>query len=118
VINFSCIGGFVLAQNHNFVTIFFVENNSKIYPRWRKQFFSAKIIPKFILGGDDVHQLCEAGEEEFLEIMALVGMASKPLHVRRLQKSLQEWVQNPGKTPSFVNPHFCLFIDRNLETKM
>ena len=27
--------------------------------------------------------------------MALVGMASKPLHVRRLQKSLQEWVANP-----------------------
>ena len=52
----------------------------------------------FFPGGDDVHQLCEAGEEEFLEIMALVGMASKPLHVRRLQKSLQEWVQNPGKT--------------------
>jgi len=47
-------------------------------------------------GGDDVQQLCEAGEEEFLEIMALVGMASKPLHVRRLQKALQEWVQNPG----------------------
>ena len=49
------------------------------------------------LGGDDVHQLCEAGEAEFLEIMALVGMASKPLHVRRLQKALQEWVQNPGR---------------------
>jgi hypothetical protein len=47
-------------------------------------------------GGDDVQQLCEAGEEEFLEIMALVGMASKPLHVRRLQKALQEWVSNPG----------------------
>merc|ERR1719418_521293 len=47
-------------------------------------------------GGDDVQQLCEAGEEEFLEIMMLVGMASKPLHVRRLQKALQEWVQNPG----------------------
>ena len=29
--------------------------------------------------------------------MALVGMASKPLHVRRLQKALQEWVANPGK---------------------
>ena len=43
-------------------------------------------------------QLCEAGEEEFLEIMALVGMASKPLHVRRLQKALQDWVQNPGRT--------------------
>jgi len=24
------------------------------------------------LGGDDVQQLCEAGEEEFLEIMALI----------------------------------------------
>lgn len=47
-------------------------------------------------GGDDVQQLCEAGEEEFLEIMALVGMASKPLHVRRLQKALQEWVANPS----------------------
>uniref|UniRef100_A0A1B6DSF2 NAB co-repressor domain-containing protein n=1 Tax=Clastoptera arizonana TaxID=38151 RepID=A0A1B6DSF2_9HEMI len=48
------------------------------------------------MGGDDVQQLCEAGEEEFLEIMALVGMASKPLHVRRLQKALQEWLSNPA----------------------
>lgn len=48
-------------------------------------------------GGDDVQQLCDAGEEEFLEIMALVGMASKPLHVRRLQKALQEWLTNPCK---------------------
>ncbi|KAK0177802.1 hypothetical protein PV328_001813 [Microctonus aethiopoides] len=47
------------------------------------------------MGGDDVQQLCDAGEEEFLEIMALVGMASKPLHVRRLQKVLQEWITNP-----------------------
>lgn len=47
------------------------------------------------MGGDDVQQLCEAGEEEFLEIMALVGMASKPLHVRRLQKALHEWMINP-----------------------
>ena len=42
-------------------------------------------------------QLCEAGEEEFLEIMTLVGMAAKPLHVRRLQKALQEYVMNPGE---------------------
>ncbi|XP_051160915.1 NGFI-A-binding protein homolog [Leptopilina boulardi] len=48
------------------------------------------------MGGDDVQQLCDAGEEEFLEIMALVGMASKPLHVRRLQKTLQEWLTNPS----------------------
>ena len=52
----------------------------------------AVVVP----GGDDVQQLCEAGEAEFLEIMDLVGMASKPMHVRRLQKALQEWVQNPG----------------------
>lgn len=48
------------------------------------------------MGGDDVQQLCDAGEEEFLEIMALVGMASKPLHVRRLQKSLHEYMTNPS----------------------
>uniref|UniRef100_A0A2K6FUN3 NGFI-A binding protein 1 n=1 Tax=Propithecus coquereli TaxID=379532 RepID=A0A2K6FUN3_PROCO len=47
-------------------------------------------------GSDDVQQLCEAGEEEFLEIMALVSMASKPLHVRRLQKAFRDWVTNPG----------------------
>lgn len=51
------------------------------------------------LGGDDLQQLCDAGEEEFLEIMQLVGMTNKPLHVRRLQKALQEWVTNPGKAP-------------------
>lgn len=49
-----------------------------------------------IIGGDDVQQLCDAGEDEFLEIMALVGMASKPLHVRRFQKALAEWVSNPS----------------------
>uniref|UniRef100_A0A2K6RUY8 NGFI-A binding protein 1 n=1 Tax=Rhinopithecus roxellana TaxID=61622 RepID=A0A2K6RUY8_RHIRO len=47
-------------------------------------------------GDDDVQQLCEAGKVEFLEIMALVGMVSKPLHVRRLQKALRDWVTNPG----------------------
>ncbi|OCT92845.1 NGFI-A-binding protein 2 [Xenopus laevis] len=47
-------------------------------------------------GGDDVQQLCEAGEDEFLEIMSLVGMATKPLHVRRLQKALRDWATNPG----------------------
>lgn len=70
---------------------------------WKITFFkNCQIIKNFSIllhlsGGDDVQQLCEAGEEEFLEIMALVGMASKPLHVRRLQKALQEWVANPGK---------------------
>ncbi|XP_014238326.1 NGFI-A-binding protein homolog [Trichogramma pretiosum] len=56
------------------------------------------------MGGDDVQQLCDAGEEEFLEIMALVGMASKPLHVRRLQKALQEWLTNPAMFQTPVVP--------------
>jgi len=65
-----------------------------------------------VLGGDDVQQLCDAGEEEFLEIMALVGMASKPLHVRRLQKALQEWLTNPCKVAFMYNFVLCYF-DQN-----
>ncbi|KAB0795781.1 hypothetical protein PPYR_09842 [Photinus pyralis] len=81
------------------------------------------------MGGDDVQQLCDAGEEEFLEIMSLVGMASKPLHVRRLQKSLQEWVTNvtkfkmpliPGEdfeielsSPRISSNHSVYVIDNN-----
>ncbi|KAH8305158.1 hypothetical protein KR059_011677 [Drosophila kikkawai] len=57
------------------------------------------------MGGDDVQQLYDAGEEEFLEIMALVGMASKPLHVRRLQKALHEWANNPGLFQGPPMPH-------------
>ena len=56
-----------------------------------------------------MQQLCEAGEAEFLEIMDLVGMASKPMHVRRLQKALQEWVQNPGKSFNASFFHFLHF---------
>ncbi|XP_048516252.1 NGFI-A-binding protein homolog isoform X2 [Athalia rosae] len=56
------------------------------------------------MGGDDLQQLCDAGEEEFLEIMALVGMASKPLHVRRMQKALQEWHTNPSMFQTPVIP--------------
>ncbi|XP_036671387.3 NGFI-A-binding protein homolog isoform X2 [Drosophila suzukii] len=60
------------------------------------------------MGGDDVQQLYDAGEEEFLEIMALVGMASKPLHVRRLQKALHEWANNPGLFQGPMLPHLGL----------
>ena len=41
-------------------------------------------------GGDDVDQLCEADELEFREICQLVGMLSKPLHMRRLRKAIDE----------------------------
>ncbi|XP_070500239.1 NGFI-A-binding protein homolog isoform X4 [Chironomus tepperi] len=62
------------------------------------------------MGGDDVQQLCDAGEEEFLEIMALVGMASKPLHVRRLQKALHEWMINPSLFHSQMTPNSDISI--------
>lgn len=42
-------------------------------------------------GADDINQLVEADEDEFLEIMSLVGMTRKPLHVRRLQRALSVW---------------------------
>jgi len=61
------------------------------------------------MGGDDVQQLYDAGEEEFLEIMALVGMASKPLHVRRLQKALHEWAKNPALFQGSMLPHLGEF---------
>ena len=54
----------------------------------------------FCLGGDDMQQLCDAATsnvEEFNEIMDLVGMASKPIHCKRLRKALLEWEQNPGR---------------------
>ncbi|XP_041449878.1 NGFI-A-binding protein homolog isoform X2 [Drosophila obscura] len=60
------------------------------------------------MGGDDVQQLYDAGEEEFLEIMALVGMASKPLHVRRLQKALHEWANNPALFQGVLMPQLGL----------
>lgn len=61
-----------------------------------------------------MQQLCEAGEEEFLEIMALVGMASKPLHVRRLQKALQEFVQNPAAFQGSVTPASSLVTSQTI----
>ncbi len=51
-------------------------------------------------GGDDIDQLCEATEHEFKDITKLVGMHTKPLHIRRLQKALLEfWTekQKSGK---------------------
>ena len=55
-------------------------------------------------GGDDVQQLSDADEEEFLEIMNLVGMTRKPLHVRRLQKALIDWRENKESEPGFRRP--------------
>jgi hypothetical protein len=40
-------------------------------------------------GADDVSQLKELDEEEFRQLCIMVGMASKPFHVKRLQKALR-----------------------------
>lgn len=49
-------------------------------------------------GGDDIDQLCEATEDEFKEITKLVGMHTKPLHIRRLQKALLNFWSNKDRT--------------------
>lgn len=61
--------------------------------------------PSFLeQGGDDVQQFCDASEEEFKEIVALVGMSTKPLHTRRLQKALVEWKSKRGHSPERISP--------------
>ncbi|CAJ0566168.1 unnamed protein product, partial [Mesorhabditis spiculigera] len=47
-------------------------------------------------GGDDINQIMQCDESEFLEIMSLVGMLSKPLHVRRLQRTLNDFSKDPA----------------------
>ena len=43
------------------------------------------------VGADSLKQLLDASDEELQEITDLVGMSSKKLHVKRLQKALQAW---------------------------
>ena len=47
------------------------------FGRWEYFLYNDEYWWLYISGGDDVQQLCEAGEEEFLEIMALVGSQSQ-----------------------------------------
>ena len=42
-------------------------------------------------GGDDLKQLAEADDDDFQEIISLVGMRSKPLHVKRFRKALDDY---------------------------
>ena len=35
--------------------------------------------------------MCDATDDEFKEIVDLVGMSSKPLHVKRLRKAIDEY---------------------------
>uniref|UniRef100_A0AC35GF77 Uncharacterized protein n=1 Tax=Panagrolaimus sp. PS1159 TaxID=55785 RepID=A0AC35GF77_9BILA len=71
--------------------------NATNLSEWQLQavLFHAKLTQyydRFIsLGGDDIDQLMQCDETEFLEIMRLIGMASKPLHVRRFQRTLADF---------------------------
>lgn len=54
----------------------------------RNNFIDHRLIR---LGGDDLKQLAEAENEDFQEIITLVGMISKPLHVKRFKKALEDY---------------------------
>ncbi|GMT13402.1 hypothetical protein PFISCL1PPCAC_4699 [Pristionchus fissidentatus] len=56
-------------------------------------------------GGDDVNQIMCSDESEFLEIMSIVGMLSKPLHVRRLQRALAQYSNDPTAFNLSAIPH-------------
>ncbi|XP_064463198.1 uncharacterized protein LOC135374118 isoform X1 [Ornithodoros turicata] len=50
---------------------------------------------KFIQQGEDnVQQLCDSTDEEFETLTEHVGMARKPLHVKRLKNVLKQWSRN------------------------
>ncbi|XP_064464383.1 uncharacterized protein LOC135375642 [Ornithodoros turicata] len=47
---------------------------------------------KFIeLGKDNVQQLCDSTDEDFQTLTEHVGMARKPLHLKRLKNALKQW---------------------------
>ncbi|XP_064464550.1 uncharacterized protein LOC135375836 [Ornithodoros turicata] len=52
---------------------------------------------KFIeLGADNVQQLCDSTDEEFRTLAEHVGMARKPLQVKRLKNALKQWSGHAG----------------------
>lgn len=59
-------------------------------------------------GGDDVDQLCDANDSEFKEICDLVGMSTKPLHVKRLKKIIDQLKKSKQSSKYF----FKTFIDK------
>lgn len=61
-------------------------------------------FPAFIAqGGDDIDQLCDANDAEFKEICDLVNMSSKPLHVKRLKKTLEEFKNSKSNYIKILN---------------
>ena len=86
----------------------FLANNTTEHGDLHKVLKSANLLSYYEAflskGGDDIHQLLDADEEELDDIMEIVGMASKPLHVKRLKRALDEWELNHGKNRMFPCP--------------
>lgn len=71
------------------------------------------------LGGDDLKQLAEAQNDDFQEIITLVGMVSKPLHVKRFKNALADYRQslnNLDTNHSFLNNSYSLVPLHQLST--
>ena len=49
------------------------------------------------IGADDITQLFDTCGEDFEEAIEASGMASKPLHVKRLERALNDWQHELGK---------------------
>ena len=49
------------------------------------------------IGADNVAQLFDTRGEDFEEAIEASGMASKPLHVKRLERALNDWQHELGK---------------------
>ena len=47
-------------------------------------------------GVEDLNHLLNVDQEEFAEIMRLLGMASSPGHIMRFRKALNEWAEEKG----------------------
>ncbi|CAF0790999.1 unnamed protein product [Rotaria sordida] len=99
-----------LPKNHLEDTLFkFLEQANLL------QYYSAFIEQ----GGDDLKQLAEAQNDDFQEIITLVGMISKPLHVKRFKKALADYRQSMNNINieyTFVNNSYSTIPLRRLST--
>ncbi|CAF2516137.1 unnamed protein product [Rotaria sp. Silwood2] len=71
------------------------------------------------LGGDDLKQLAEAQNDDFQEIITLVGMVSKPLHIKRFKKALADYRQsmnNIDNEHTFINNSYSTVPSHRIST--
>ena len=59
------------------------------------------------IGADDITQLFDTCGDDFVEAIEVSGMALKPLHVRRLERALNDWEHEPGKNICYYLKPMC-----------